>query len=168
MVKQSGMVAGMLKHTGPARVFECEEALEDSLNTQDIQPGDVLIIRNEGPRGGPGMRELSIPAAMLTGMGLNESVAMITDGRFSGATRGPCIGHVSPEAFEGGPIALVKNGDQIEIDIPNRRLHLLVSDEELERRRKHWQQRPPAVSGGFLDIYRRTVAQANHGAILKA
>jgi len=168
VVKQSGVVAGMLKHTGPARVFECEEALEDSLAAQDIQPGDVLVIRNEGPRGGPGMRELSIPAAMLTGMGLNESVAMITDGRFSGATRGPCIGHVAPEAYEGGTIALVVNGDLIEIDVPNRLLNLLVSDEELDRRRKDWQARPPAIHGGFMDIYRRTVRQANQGAILKA
>ncbi len=129
VVKQSGVVAGMLRHTGPARVFECEEDLENSLASQPVQPGDVLVIRNEGPRGGPGMRELSIPAAMLTGMGLNDSVAMITDGRFSGATRGPCIGHISPEAFVGGVIALVRDGDQIEIDIPGRRLELLVSDE---------------------------------------
>ena len=168
VVKQSGVVAGMLKHTGPARVFESEEELEKSLTLQDIRLGDVLVIRNEGPRGGPGMRELSIPAAMLTGMGLNESVAMITDGRFSGATRGPCIGHVAPEAYVGGPIALVENGDQIEIDIPNRRLSLLVSDAELEHRRKNWQPRAPAVTGGFLDIYRQTVTQANQGAILRA
>ena len=100
-MKQSGVIATMLHHTGPARVFECEEALQDSLQGQHIQPGDVLVIRNEGPRGGPGMRELSIPAALLTGMGLNDLVAMITDGRFSGATRGPCIGHIAPEAFMG-------------------------------------------------------------------
>lgn len=168
VVKQSGVVAGMLQHTGPARVFECEEELEDSLVAQSIQPGDVLVIRNEGPRGGPGMRELSIPAAMLTGMGLNESVAMVTDGRFSGATRGPCIGHVAPEAFAGGPIALVENGDRIEIDIPNRRLNILVPDEELDRRRKRWQPRPPAVTGGFLELYRQIVSQADQGAVLKA
>jgi dihydroxy-acid dehydratase len=168
VVKQSGVVAGMLKHTGPAKVFECEEDLENSLAAQSIQPGDVLVIRNEGPRGGPGMRELSIPAAMLTGMGLNDSVAMITDGRFSGATRGPCIGHIAPEAAVGGPIALVETGDRIEIDIPDRRLQLLVSDEELDRRRKYWQPRPPAVRGGFLDIYRQIVTQADQGAVLKA
>jgi dihydroxy-acid dehydratase len=168
VVKQSGVVPGMLQHTGPARVFECEEALEDSLAAQDIRPGDVLVIRNEGPRGGPGMRELSIPAAMLTGMGLNDSVAMITDGRFSGATRGPCIGHVAPEAALGGSIALVENGDRIEIDIPNRGLNVLISDEELDRRRKNYQPRPPAVRGGFLEIYRQIVSQADQGAILKA
>ncbi len=168
VVKQSGVTAGMLRHTGPARVFESEEELENSLTAQDIQPGDVLVIRYEGPRGGPGMRELSIPAAMLTGMGLNESVAMITDGRFSGATRGPCIGHIAPEAAIGGPIALVENGDRIAIDIPNRSLNLLVSEHELDRRRKTWQPRPPLVSGGFLDIYRQIVSQADQGAILKA
>ncbi len=168
VVKQSGVAASMLRHTGQARVFECEEELENSLPSQPVQAGDVLVIRNEGPRGGPGMRELSIPAAMLTGMGLNDSVAMITDGRFSGATRGPCIGHISPEAFVGGVIALVRDGDQIEIDIPGRRLELLVSDEELSRRRVDWKPRIPALDGGFLDLYRQTVTQANQGAILKA
>lgn len=166
VVKQSAVAPGMLRHTGPARVFECEEELEDSLAARAIQPGDVLVIRNEGPRGGPGMRELSIPAAILTGMGLNESVAMVTDGRFSGATRGPCIGHVAPEAAVGGPLALVEDGDRIEIDIPNRRLELLVPQDELARRRKKWQPRPPAVTGGFLDIYRQIVSQADQGAVL--
>ncbi|MGE5378281.1 MAG: dihydroxy-acid dehydratase, partial [Bacteroidota bacterium] len=168
VVKQSGVVPGMLRHTGPARVYECEEDLENSIAAKAIQPGDVLVIRNEGPRGGPGMRELSIPAAMLTGMGLNETVAMITDGRFSGATRGPCIGHIAPEAAIGGPIGLVKDGDQIEIDIPDRRLTLLVSNGELERRRESWQPRTPDVGGGFLDIYRQIVSQADQGAILRS
>jgi dihydroxy-acid dehydratase len=168
VVKQSGVVAGMLQHSGPARVFECEEELENSLNPKTIKPGDILVIRNEGPRGGPGMRELSIPAAMLTGMGLNDSVAMITDGRFSGATRGPCIGHVAPEAFVGGLIALVKDGDRIEIDIPNRRLQLLVPDEELARRRADWHPHTPAITGGFLELYSRIVSQADQGATLKA
>jgi dihydroxy-acid dehydratase len=168
VVKQSAVAVGMLQHTGPARVFECEEELADSISARSIQPGDVLVIRNEGPRGGPGMRELSIPAAMLTGMGLNESVAMITDGRFSGATRGPCIGHVAPEAAIGGPLALVEDGDRIEIDIPNRRLQLMVTDEELDRRRKNWQPRAPVVRSGFLDIYRHIVAQADQGAVLEA
>ena len=168
VVKQSGVVATMLQHTGPARVFECEEELEDSLETKVIKPGDVLVIRNEGPRGGPGMRELSIPAAMLTGMGLNDSVVMITDGRFSGATRGPCIGHVAPEAFAGGLIALVKDGDRIEIDIPKRRLELLVPEEELALRRVDWRPHTPALNSGFMELYSRIVTQANHGAVLKA
>ncbi len=168
VVKQSGVAAGMLQLTGPARVFECEEELENSLETKKIKAGDILVIRNEGPRGGPGMRELSIPAALLTGMGMNDSVAMITDGRFSGATRGPCIGHVAPEAFVGGLIALVQENDQIEIDIPKRRLELLVPEEELARRRAGWQPRAPAVNSGFLDLYSKIVSQADQGAILKA
>jgi dihydroxy-acid dehydratase len=167
VVKQSGVVAVMLQHTGPARVFECEEELESSLGETKIKPGDVLVIRNEGPRGGPGMRELSIPAAMLTGMGLNDSVAMITDGRFSGATRGPCIGHVAPEAFVGGLIALVRDGDRIEIDIPGRRLELLVPEEELAHRRLDWQPHAPAISDGWLGLYQRIVTQADRGAVLK-
>jgi dihydroxy-acid dehydratase len=166
VVKQSGVAAAMLRHTGPARVFESEEAVADSLMAAAIQPGDVLVIRNEGPAGGPGMRELSIPAAMLVGMGLGESVAMVTDGRFSGATRGPCIGHVTPEAAAGGPIAAVQDGDLIAIDIPNRRLDLLVAEDELARRLATWQPRPPQVAGGFLDVYRRLVAQADEGAVL--
>jgi dihydroxy-acid dehydratase len=168
VVKQSGVIAGMMHHTGPARVFECEEDLESSLEAKTIKPGDVLVIRNEGPRGAPGMRELSIPAAILTGMGLNDSVAMITDGRFSGATRGPCIGHVVPEAFAGGLIALVQNGDRIEIDIPNRRLELLVPEEELAHRRLAWRPITPSIPSGFLELYSRMVTQANEGAILKA
>jgi dihydroxy-acid dehydratase len=166
VVKQSGVIAGMLHHTGPARVFECEQALQDSLQSQPIHPGEVLVIRNEGPRGGPGMRELSIPAAILTGMGLNDSVAMITDGRFSGATRGPCIGHIAPEAFVGGPIAVVQDSDLINIDIPGRRLDLLVADEELERRLSTWEPRLPDNTKGFLELYRHTVSQADQGAIL--
>jgi dihydroxy-acid dehydratase len=167
VVKQSGVVAGMMRHTGPAKVYECEEDLERSLGNKGIKPGDVLVIRNEGPQGGPGMRELSIPAAMLTGMGLNESVAMITDGRFSGATRGPCIGHVAPEASIGGTIALVEDGDLIEIDIPNRSLNLLVPDEELTRRRSKWLPHIPRLNKGFLGVYSRNVTQANLGAVLK-
>ena len=131
VVKQSAVAPAMHHHIGPARVFESEEEVRDSLMSRAINPGDVLVIRNEGPAGGPGMRELSIPAAMLVGMGLGETVAMITDGRYSGATRGPCIGHVCPEAYVGGPIAAVREGDLIEIDIPNRRLVLHVPDEEI-------------------------------------
>jgi dihydroxy-acid dehydratase len=167
VVKQSGIVAKMLRHTGPARVFECEEDLAETINEQAIHPGDVLVIRNEGPSGGPGMRELSIPAAMLVGMGLSDSVAMITDGRFSGATRGPCIGHLSPEAYLKGPIAVVQEGDLIEIDIPNRRLNLMISDEEMKNRLASWKRRPPAATEGFLSLYSRLVSGADQGAILK-
>ena len=113
------------------------------------------------------MRELSLPAAMLTGMGLNDSVALLTDGRFSGATRGPCIGHISPEAYAGGPIALIQDGDLVEIDIPGRRLELLVPDAELEQRRATWTRRSPAVSGGFLQLYSRLASQAHRGAIIE-
>jgi dihydroxy-acid dehydratase len=166
VVKQSAVAPAMLRHVGPARVFESEEQVRDSLMSRAPRPGDVLVVRNEGPRGGPGMRELSIPAAMLVGMGLSESVAMITDGRYSGATRGPCIGHVCPEAYVGGPIAAVREGDLIEIDIPARRLNLRVSDDEIARRMSEWKPRPPAVSGGFLNLYSRIVEQANRGAVL--
>jgi dihydroxy-acid dehydratase len=167
VVKQSAVAPAMHHHVGPARVFESEEEVRDSLTARAINPGDVLLIRNEGPAGGPGMRELSIPAAMLVGMGLGESVAMITDGRYSGATRGPCIGHVCPEAYVGGPIAAVREGDMIEIDIPNRRLILHVPDDEIARRLAAWRPRPPAVTGGFLGLYSRVVSQANRGAVLK-
>ena len=166
VVKQSAVAPTMLRHVGPARVFESEEEVRDSLMSRAVKPGDVLVIRNEGPRGGPGMRELSIPAAMLVGMGLGESVAMITDGRYSGATRGPCIGHVCPEAFVGGPIAAVREGDLIEIDIPARRLVLRVPDAEIASRLSEWKPRPPAAIGGFLDLYSRIVEQANRGAVL--
>jgi dihydroxy-acid dehydratase len=167
VVKQSAVAPAMQHHIGPARVFESEEEVRDSLASRSIRPGDVLVIRNEGPAGGPGMRELSIPAAMLVGMGLGESVAMITDGRYSGATRGPCIGHVCPEAFVGGPIAVVREGDLIEIDIPNRRLTLHVAEEEIAHRLAEWQPRPPAVMTGYLALYSRMVSQADRGAVLK-
>ena len=166
VVKQSAVSPAMLHHVGPARVFESEEEVRDSLMSRSVRAGDVLVIRNEGPRGGPGMREMSIPAAMLVGMGLGESVAMITDGRYSGATRGPCIGHVCPEAFVGGPIAAVREGDLIEMDLANRRLTLKVPDEEIARRLAQWQPRSPAVTSGFLGLYSRIVQQANHGAVL--
>jgi len=166
VVKQSAIDPEMLVHTGPAVVFECEEEIAQHLTTQVVQAGSVLVIRNEGPRGGPGMRELSIPAAMLVGMGLGSSVAMVSDGRYSGATRGPCIGHVCPEAYAGGPIALVQDGDLIEIDIPNRKLNLLVSEQELSRRKLEWEPRQPAIIGGFLGLYSQLDVQANHGAVL--
>jgi dihydroxy-acid dehydratase len=167
VVKQSGVAANMLRHTGPARVFESEEDLAETIRGQAVHPGIILVIRNEGPSGGPGMRELSIPAAMLVGMGLSDSVAMITDGRFSGATRGPCIGHVSPEAYKGGPIAVVRDGDTIEIDIPRRQLNLIVSDEELKDRLTSWKRRPPTINEGFLRLYSRLVTGADQGAVMK-
>ena len=165
VVKQSAVSAAMLAHTGPARVFDSEEAVADFLLADEAQPGDVLVIRYEGPKGGPGMRELSLPAAMLVGMGLGDSVAMVTDGRFSGATRGPCIGHVAPEAADAGPIALVQDGDVVAIDVPARRLDLLVDPAALEQRRQTWQPRAKTCSG-FLDLYRRMVAGSDTGAVL--
>jgi len=167
VVKQSAVNPTMLAHSGPARTFDCEEDVRDYMSSRSVQPGDVLIIRYEGPKGGPGMRELSIPAAMLIGMGLGNSVAMITDGRYSGASRGPCIGHVCPEAADGGPIALVQDGDIIDIDIPNRRLDIRVPESELEERKSKWKPNPPRVQGGFLDIYRSLVSGADEGAILQ-
>ena len=130
IVKKSGVVPEMFHHRGPAVCFDSEDALRAAMTEKSVKPGDVLVIRYEGPKGGPGMREMSIPAAMLVGMGLHTSCAMVTDGRYSGATRGPCIGHVSPEAWDGGPIAAVRDGDMIEIDIDKHTIHLEVSDEE--------------------------------------
>jgi len=167
VVKQSGVEPQMMRHRGPARVFESEEDLRDELLAQKVQAGDVLVIRNEGPRGGPGMRELSIPAALLVGMGLAESVAMVTDGRFSGATRGPCIGHAAPEAYDGGPIALVQEDDLIEIDIPERRLNLLVKADTLVERRRRWRRRESPFADGFLALYAQRVGPADRGAVLR-
>ncbi|MHA1267849.1 MAG: dihydroxy-acid dehydratase [Candidatus Helarchaeota archaeon] len=167
VVKKSGIPKSMLQFEGIARVFDSEDELNESLMKEKISEGDVLVIRYEGPKGGPGMRELSIPAAILTGMGLNESVAMITDGRYSGATRGPCIGHVCPEAFEGGPIAIIENGDLIKIDIPNRTLSVDLSAEEISNRLKKWIPPPPKINSGFLALYSKHVSSAKYGAILK-
>jgi len=166
VVKQSAVNPKMMVHSGPARIFDSEEDVRDYMSSRRVQKGDVLIIRYEGPRGGPGMRELSIPAALLIGMGLGDSVAMITDGRYSGASRGPCIGHVCPEAFEGGPIALAQDGDIIDIDIPNRRLDIRVSNPEMEKRRQSWKPKMPKVSNGFLRIYSKLVSGADEGAVL--
>ena len=163
VVKKSGVEPGMYRHVGPAVVFDSEESVRDYLLNADVRPGSVLVIRYEGPKGGPGMRELSIPAAMLVGMGLHTSVAMVTDGRFSGATRGPCVGHVCPEAWEGGPLALVENGDIIEIDLEQKKLELRVPAEELQRRRENW-QRPQRKLRGTLAAYRAGVGGAEQGA----
>ncbi len=166
VVKQSAVDYKMRHHKGPAKVFEAEEELKDALMSDKIKEGDVLVVRYEGPKGSPGMRELSIPAAVLIGMGLGDSVAMITDGRYSGATRGPFIGHVCPEAFEGCPISIVQDGDTIEIDLENRLLNLLVSEEEIKNRLKNWKKPEPKVKKGFLNIYRKIVSSAKYGAYL--
>ena len=164
VVKKSGVEPAMYHHRGPAAVFDSEEAVRDFFLHHTIQPGSVLVVRYEGPKGGPGMRELSIPAAMLVGMGLHTSVAMITDGRFSGATRGPCIGHITPEAWEGGPLALVENGDIIDIDLERKTLTLEVPEEELERRRQNW-KRPDRPLTGVMAAYREMVSGADEGAV---
>jgi len=166
IVKQSGVDPKMWVHRGPARVFDSEEAVREILLSGRVKPGDVLVIRYEGPKGGPGMKEMSIPAALLVGMGLGNSVAMITDGRYSGATRGPCIGHVSPEAAEGGPIAWVQEGDPIFIDIPNRKLELEISAEEMKRRQRAWKPPERPLPKGFLGWYARNVTSADQGAVI--
>jgi len=167
IVKQSAVKPEMMVFEGKARCFESEEAAMKAIMGRDIRPGDVLVIRYEGPKGGPGMREMLSPTAAIMGMGLADSVALITDGRFSGGTRGPCIGHVSPEAMEGGPIALVKDTDPIRIDIPGRRLELLVSKEELKRRGERWKAPSPKIQTGYLARYSRLVTSASTGAILR-
>jgi len=164
VVKSSGVSPNMLRHVGPARVFDCEENVQEALLGDRVNPGDVLVIRYEGPRGGPGMRELSLPAAILVGMGLADSVAMITDGRFSGATRGPCVGYICPEAAIGGPLAAVIEGDIIEIDVPNRTLEIQLSDEELLNRLANWKPQEKEIPMGFLRQYVRGVGQADSGA----
>lgn len=165
VVKKTGVAPNMLVHTGPAIVFDSEEDVRRFMLDQQVQPGSVLVVRYEGPKGGPGMRELSIPAAMLVGMGLHTSVAMITDGRFSGATRGPCVGHICPEAWDGGVIAYVQNGDMIEINVPEKKIQLLVSEKELRNRQKTPPVRPDHPAPGMLEAYRNMVTGADSGAV---
>jgi len=167
VVKAGAVSPQMMQHTGPARVFDGEEAAQRAILAGEIVAGDVVVIRYEGPRGGPGMREMLMPTSSLAGMGLDKVVALMTDGRFSGATRGSAIGHVSPEAAAGGPIALVEEGDLIEIDIPARKLALLVSDEELARRREAWVCPPAKIKKGYLSRYAAHVTSASEGAVLK-
>ena len=167
VVKRSAVVPEMLKHEGPARVFDCEEDAIAAIKGGKIVAGDVVVIRYEGPKGGPGMREMLNPTSAIAGMGLGSTVALITDGRFSGASRGASIGHASPEAAVGGPIALVEEGDRISIDIDNHSLNVLVSDEELEARRAKWQPREPKVTSGYLARYASLVTSADKGAILQ-
>ncbi len=167
VVKRSAVVPEMMVHEGPARVFDCEEDAIDAILGGKINPGDVVVIRYEGPKGGPGMREMLNPTSAIAGMGLGSSVALITDGRFSGASRGASIGHVSPEAAVGGPIALVEEGDIIRIDIPAYKLELKVSDEELAKRRAAWTPREPKINTGYLARYAAMVTSGNRGAILE-
>ena len=167
IVKRSAVVPEMMVHEGPARVFDCEEDAIEAILGGKINPGDVVVIRYEGPKGGPGMREMLNPTSAIAGMGLGSSVALITDGRFSGASRGASIGHVSPEAAVGGPIALVEEGDIIRINIPEYRLELAVSDEELARRRAAWTPRQPRITTGYLARYASMVTSGNRGAILE-
>ena len=167
VVKRSAVVAEMMVHEGPARVFDCEEDAIAAIKGGKINAGDVVVIRYEGPKGGPGMREMLNPTSAIAGMGLGSSVALITDGRFSGASRGASIGHVSPEAAVGGPIALVEEGDIISINIPELKLEMKVSQEELKARREKWQPREPKVTTGYLARYREMVTSGNRGAILE-
>ena len=166
VVKQSAVVPEMMKHSGPARVFDSEDEAKDAIFGQKIKPGDVIVIRYEGPKGGPGMPEMLAPTAAISGMGLGESVALITDGRFSGATRGASIGHISPEAMEGGPIAFVEEGDIIEIDIPNGSLNLKITDEEFAKRKATWVRPEPKIKHGVLGRYAMMVSSADKGAVL--
>lgn len=168
VVKRSAVVPEMLKHEGPAKVFDCEEDALEAINTGKIVAGDVVVIRYEGPKGGPGMREMLNPTSAIAGRGLDSTVALITDGRFSGASRGASIGHVCPEAAVGGPIALVEDGDIIQIDINNNSINLLVSDEELEKRRANWKARKPEITTGYLARYSAMVSASCKGAILEA
>ena len=167
VVKRSAVVEEMMVHEGPARVFESEEDAVAAIKGGKIVPGDVVVIRYEGPKGGPGMREMLNPTSAIAGMGLGSSVALITDGRFSGASRGASIGHVSPEAAVGGPIALIEEGDIISINIPEMTLNVKLSDEELENRRKNWKPKEMAEVAGYLKRYQAMVTSGNRGAILE-
>ena len=167
VVKRSAVASEMLSHSGPARVFDCEEDAMNAILGGKINPGDVVVIRYEGPKGGPGMREMLNPTSAIMGMGLGESVALITDGRFSGATRGAAIGHVSPEAAVGGPIALVKERDMISIDIPANKINVEISDEEMQSRKAQWKPREPKITKGYLARYASLVTSGNRGAILE-
>ena len=167
VVKRSAVAPEMMVHEGPARVFDCEEDAIAAIKGGKIVPGDVVVIRYEGPKGGPGMREMLNPTSAIAGMGMGSTVALITDGRFSGASRGASIGHVCPEAAQGGPIALIEEGDIISINIPENRLDVKVSEEEMQKRREKWQPRQPRVTTGYLARYEKMVSSANRGAVLE-
>lgn len=167
VVKQSAVPENLLKHSGPARVFDGEEEAVEAMVGGRVKDGDIIVVRYEGPQGGPGMREMLNPTAIIAGMGMGDKVVMITDGRFSGGTRGAAVGHISPEAMQGGPIALIEEGDTIELDIEARRIHLAVDDAELNKRRTAWKQPPPKVTEGYLAEYARRVTSASRGAVRK-
>ena len=167
VVKQSAVLPEMMSHQGPARVFECEEDASNAIMERQINPGDVIVIRYEGPAGGPGMREMLTPTSAIAGMGLDDRCALITDGRFSGGTKGASIGHVSPEAAQGGMIAFVREGDQICIDIPNKTIELLVSEDEIAKRKVDWKKPEPKITKGYMARYAKMVTSAGNGAIFK-
>jgi dihydroxy-acid dehydratase len=167
VVKQSAVVRKMLRHEGPARVFDSEEAATSAIMGGKIRKGDVVVIRYEGPKGGPGMREMLMPTSAIAGMGLDADVALITDGRFSGGTRGAAIGHVSPEAMEGGTIAVVKEGDRVSIDIPKKKITLKVPDAEIETRLSIWRRPRPKISKGYMARYARVVSSGGEGAVVR-
>ncbi len=168
VVKQSAVSPGVMKFEGTAKVFNSEEDGMKAILRGKIKPGDVVVIRYEGPKGGPGMREMLSPTAAIAGMGLSESVALITDGRFSGGTRGPCIGHISPEAMEGGAIAVISDGDRIRIDIPRRTIALMVPDREIQERLRKWKPIKPKITTGYLSRYAKMVSSAGSGAVMKS
>lgn len=167
VVKRSAVAPEMLMHTGPARVFDCEEDALEAIYGGCINPGDVVVIRYEGPKGGPGMREMLNPTSAIMGSGLGGCVALITDGRFSGATRGAAIGHVSPEAAVGGPIGLLEEGDMLTIDIPANTISVDLTNEELARRRAAWKPRAPRITTGYLARYAKLVTSGMSGAVLE-
>ncbi len=167
VVKQSAVSEKVMRFKGKARIFEGEEPAMKAILDKKIEPGDMVVIRYEGPKGGPGMKEMLSPTSAIVGMGLADSVALITDGRFSGGTKGPCVGHISPEAMEGGPIAIVEEGDEILIDIPKRRLELLISEEEIKKRLSGWTAPEPKIKHGWLARYSRLVSSASTGAVLE-
>ena len=167
VVKQTAVSSKMMKFEGAAIVFDSEEEAMTAILNKKIKAGHVIVIRYEGPKGGPGMREMLSPTSAISGMGLGDSVVLLTDGRFSGGTHGPCIGHISPEAAEGGPIAVVRNGDWIVLDIPNRKLELKLSKAEIKKRLAKWKPREPKIKTGWLARYARVVTSANTGAIVK-
>ena len=167
VVKKAAVASEMMCHKGSARVFDCEEDALEAIYGDRIHAGDVIVIRYEGPKGGPGMREMLNPTSAIMGSGLGNCVALITDGRFSGATRGAAIGHVSPEAAVGGNIALIREGDMIEINIPENKIRILVGDEELDVRRKEWKPRKPRITKGYLARYARSVTSGSTGAVLE-